>query len=195
MIKGELIGLPAVGKSWVIENKKLELQLQAECKIISRGFNCFKLTNMILSLLPYVNLFTIYGRLYKSNQKQIYFPVFTKRIAIMFERLGHLKRKQSRGLCIDEGPIQSVWAVFHELPLSNINMHLATKLIGVVSVTNKVVFISVPKNTHKKRMLERARKHPIQSDSPDSYLLSRNWLAFIIKCLRKNQKIQFIQNL
>jgi len=157
MIQGELIGLPAAGKSWVVENKVIDLK--GDYKVISNGFDIFKLTNIILSIVPYVNLFAIYGKLYKSNQNKINLFSYVRRIAIMYERLGHLKRKHTGNLYIDEGPLQSVWAVFHNLPLDNINKQLAKKLIESVSVTNKVIFISVPKLTHQNRMLERTRNH------------------------------------
>lgn len=192
MMKVELIGLPASGKSWAINNNK-------KCKnergiTITDGFSFFKLINIILSLSTHFKTLLIYLTLFKKNKNKIKLVSYFRRVAIMLERLGYLKRNINSDLYIDEGPMQSVWAVLYRLPLNSTNKQLALKLIIAVSVTDKVVFISVPKLAHKVRMRNRERKHPIQNENFDSYTLSRDWLAFIIIYLRKNRNIEFVQN-
>jgi len=193
MNKGELIGLPASGKSWVI--KKKLLKANGEYKVIKNGFRINKLFNIMVSIVPYANLILLYQKIYINNSNDINLRSYLRRVFIMYERLGYFRRQKHKNIYVDEGPMQSVWAVFYQLPLNERNMDLAKILISSINETNIVVFVSVPKLTHVKRMLQRKRKHPIQNEDNSAYLLSREWLAFILVCLRRKKKIKFIRNL
>lgn len=188
--KIECLGLPATGKSWVLDN--LNFTKDTRIEKIKLGIQPLKLFHTFVGILYYKKAIKTYISIFRSNKKSINYLQFIKRTLVSYHRLGVLKTNCKKGILIDEGPMQSVWAIFYLLPITENNRLLLNKLISDIQIYDTIIYISTPPKLHKQRMSLRERKHHIFNGDQNIYSHSRKWMYLILIELRKkHSNIQY----
>lgn len=189
----ECLGLPATGKSWVLENS--DLVDKSTIKKIELGNNLSKIPHTLIGISFYAKSIFNCLRLFNENPTKLQNLNFAKRMFVLFHRLGLLRTNRKTGILIDEGPVQSIWAIFYSLELTDRNKKLLKVILADVIVSDKVLYISTPSKVHLTRMTLRKRKHEIFNPDLQMYKHSRKWLYMILVELRQQKtNIQFFSN-
>lgn len=190
----EMLGLPAAGKSWVLDHLQ-DFSLEGNPAKIESGVSLAKLRNIVTGALALRrSLSPLFQAIWQSELSWRKKPRQVFAMLKCSERLGRectLQRndRSNRRVVLDESIAQSIWALFYALPKTQITHKALQELVEELIPDGRIViFVSCPKLRHTQRMLLRRRKSRLQSDqeSGNNYavVLGRDWMAALLRCLR-----------
>jgi hypothetical protein len=189
MSNSECLGLPACGKSWVMENK-----------LRNRGYRCISISSLnkifkgcvgVVGLILYFRVIPKFYAIYYANDSITSKMVVFKTL-ILFSRLGILKFFKLS--VVDEGPLQALWGTIWKMELNDTNLLLVSEIVDLITKGQTIIYIMSKKNEYKRRVALRARKHPFSIANEIDVRSGRMWLALILKLARKNAPVVLIKN-
>lgn len=189
----EMLGLPAVGKSFVINSGGSPLDKinnNYTVHFVEKGMNVAKIKNVIYGLLA---LFFQQPLVFTAScvNKNSY-----KKILLLCERVG--RTKGLRNALLDEGVMQACWAVLLN-GKGKYRLQLVKNIIDSISKEQSVIFyVSANKKTILSRAQQRLEENPKNSydyRSEEYYAQARDAMACLLIELRKERVVlQLIRN-
>lgn len=189
----ELLGLPSVGKSYVLKEQKYKVdnlinQRGVSVQFVESGVNFKKVKNIALGFLclffsqPLVFLHAL-------SEKN-------KKLLLLCERVG--RTKNAKGVLFDEGIMQACWAVFLNGRGDNTSL-LALNLIKRISNDiSLIIYVSANKVSIFERSRKRLKANPKTAYnyySIENYADARDAMACLLKVLRGSGiSLKFIKN-
>jgi hypothetical protein len=190
----ELLGLPAVGKSWVLSSLARETP-DTQVVFVRPGWGSEKIANMMRSLLREpsllfrsgATLFAAKARPHLIKRQIIAILKFHERV----DRLRKLINQPGNGdKYVDEGVAMAIWSIFYDLDYNEKNKKKLRQLTDRTSFAGLTVcYVSCGKDEHVQRMRGRDWKARFQTDyeqgNGDAYQRGRDWMAFLLRTMRQ----------
>lgn len=182
----EMLGLPAAGKSYVLENKgarlaELKSQGAYNIHLVETGFSFRKLRNIVAGvacLFFSQPISLILSFLVRAN---------SKKILLLCERIG--RTKAMKGALIDEGVTQACWAVL----LKGKGKHRLELVLDIIrrlsKMENCIIYVSANKALIYERAKQRLNSYPKTAynyQSNEHYVQARKSMAYLLKELRRS---------
>ena len=174
-MRGELFGMPCVGKSSVLVNVASLAELnpcRIEASIVGKSLNIF----LGLCFNPKLILFIFQDYKFWSMRG------IWRKYLILFERLGRLLRTDE--IIVDEGPLQASWALFYDRSRCDDNKAAFVRLLSIVNVCEVSFHVSAEYKDYLKFLSSRARKHPLSFASADDLKKAESWMNEMVSIQR-----------
>ena len=183
-MRRELFGLPGVGKSTVISS--LDGLDVSPPEIVAGPFRT-KLVNILLGIKqkPAIVFFMVFDVPYCMG------PDTIRRYLVLFERIGRVS-KLNNHFTIDEGPLQAIWALFHNRQNSSLNAKKFRSLLNLGSICEVNIYISASEYNYRQFVSSRTRKHSVSYADKECFELAENWLNQMVDVQAKNESVELI---
>ncbi len=183
-ICGELLGLPGVGKSYVLSNNANFGDKSVSKIVINRGCNLKKVINVFYGLVL-IKFSTLIDLLKLVSLKKGFLQI--KLVFVLIERIGRKKRMITDSV-IDEGVLQALWGL-----LWRINEYDYSTVISILMKLkfeiNIVYYIRCGKKENQKRLMNRKTDNPDIGyrffSNEESQKNGRNAMACLLKAIRQ----------
>jgi hypothetical protein len=185
----ECLGLPACGKSWVVQNI-LDCK-DYKCVSISSLNKFLKGSAVFFGIVFHYQIVHKLYMIYLVNDKLAARKTISK-LSVIFSRLGLLKIVNSA--VVDEGPLQALWGAVWKMECNDKNLMLVSEIVNCITKEQSVIYIMSNKSDYKQRVASRARRHPFSFADQHDVKLGRKWLALILRSARKCTSVVLIKN-
>jgi hypothetical protein len=183
-MRRELFGLPGVGKSTIIS--KLDGSDLSPPEIVAGPFRV-KLVNILrgISKRPAIIFFMVFDVPYCMGLTTLW------RYLVLFERIGRVL-KLNNHFTIDEGPLQAIWALFHNRQNSSLNEKKFQSLLKLGSICEVNIYISTNENNYRRFASSRARTHSVFYADKDGFALAKYWLNQMVLIQSKSETVELL---
>ena len=198
--KAELLGLPGVGKTHVLNevDKDLSINLPLPSHKAAERKKLNKTVNVLRGGLMFPNLIFVLVLNFLKNRKKITSGLqYFRMVIVLLERSGEVNSRQVG--TSDEGIYQAIWGILFRCRVPVIEeMNLLSKILSILSVDVDLIFISSSKKVHFNRYLNRLDQRCndfFEFTNMQNYLHGRHVLAVILTYCKKNDiSVSFFSN-
>jgi len=190
----EYLGLPGVGKTWLLFNGSLTKKKTIIKHSVPLGGGKNKLINTLVGIFCNLKLFVYLLKLSLKHKMEKPNSFTFRPYLVIFERYGRIIRLgySSRSeIHIDEGSYQFIWRVFSELKFNKTNIIEFKQVVSIFKHSKtKIIYIGSSKNLNLQRIIERGKKESnfdssVINNNFDQYALGRKWMSLMVLELRK----------
>ena len=180
-----MLGLPCAGKTSYLIDKKLKIIHVDNLSIITRCIGIFFVIVSSPILVSYV--LQLYSFVSFINLKS-----HSKGVLRFFSRLYECSVLKKKDGILEEGLIQGLWALFINVELNDKSINILHKITTIICIKScNIKYLPCPKTTIEKRNKERKKTTRfsllIDNKSPEEVTRSRDWLAVIIRKIRREK--------
>jgi|TARA_B110000914_G_C15520994_1_gene476926 hypothetical protein len=199
----EYLGLPGVGKTWILFNGSLTKNKSVITHSIPLGGGKNKLINTLAGIIFNPKLFIYLLRLSLKHKNEMPDNFIFRPYLVIFERYGRVLRLcfgSKNEIHVDEGSYQFIWRVFSELELNEKNIDDFKKVIKIFNHSkSKIIYIGSSKHINLKRIIERGKVESnfdlnVINNKLVNYTLGRSWMSLLILELRKLNILNYYNN-
>lgn len=195
----EYLGLPAVGKSWHLQDEGYRSTEGAWPHEVPTGLSWRKAGHTLRGLVSHGQLFLLlliaWWRASRPNGGILSSRPSVRPVFVVFERLGRCERLRREAssdyVHVDEGPLQFVWRVFFPATPNAANVSLLGRCLGAYRhVETSVVYFSCPPEERHRRIIRDRGKSAafdravIEGDD-QGYWRGRQWMAELLRMARR----------
>jgi hypothetical protein len=185
----ECLGLPAVGKSWVVNNALCPST--HKCVPVSSFHKSLKVWYGLVGIIFYFRLVPKAYAIYRYSDS-LSVKISLVKFLILFSRLGVLKT--SKSIVIDEGPLQALWGTIWRIDYNPESKILITQIVNFIIKGQTILYVTARKVDYENRVSSRSRKHPFNLAAARGSVSGRAWLSHILKTAKSNTSVLLLKN-